>query len=96
MLLECNHDEEMLHNGPYPFQLKRRVASDYGHLNNAQAAQLLTELERSRLKNLVLGHLSETNNKPELAKEAVLETAPDLADRLHVLEQGCASPWFLV
>jgi phosphoribosyl 1,2-cyclic phosphodiesterase len=70
LLMEFNHDLEMLMCGPYPPPLKRRVASDRGHLSNAQAAQLLGSLDCSRLKHLVLTHISETNNTPEHALRA--------------------------
>lgn len=73
LLLECNHDRDMLARGPYPESLKRRVGGDWGHLSNAQAAGLLRELDRSRLRRLVLTHLSEQNNTPELARTAACE-----------------------
>jgi phosphoribosyl 1,2-cyclic phosphodiesterase len=80
LLLEFNHDLEMLMRGPYPPPLKRRVASDRGHLSNAQAAELLASLDRSRLRHLVLTHISETNNTPEYALQAAaaaLDCTPD-------------------
>ena len=70
LLLEFNHDPEMLANGPYKPPLKQRIASAVGHLSNAQAAELLGSLDNSRLKHLVLTHLSEKNNTPELALKA--------------------------
>lgn len=73
LLLECNHDAGMLARGPYPDSLKRRVGGDWGHLSNAQAAGLLRDLDRSRLRRLVLTHLSEQNNTPELARAAACE-----------------------
>lgn len=73
LLLECNHDVEMLSRGPYPDSLKRRVGGDWGHLSNGQAAGLLRGLDRSRLRRLVLTHLSEQNNTPELARAAACE-----------------------
>ncbi|SEQ42104.1 Phosphoribosyl 1,2-cyclic phosphodiesterase [Solimonas aquatica] len=71
LLLECNHDLRMLRDGPYPESLKRRVGSDRGHLSNDQAAGLLQAYEWQRLQHLVLTHLSESNNRPELALAAV-------------------------
>lgn len=71
LLLECNHDPVMLEQGPYPYPLKRRVGGDYGHLNNAQAAELLDVLDLVRLRHLVISHISEQNNQPDLAREAV-------------------------
>lgn len=70
LLMEFNHDLEMLMSGSYPPPLKRRVASDRGHLSNAQAAELLGSLDCTRLKHLVLTHISETNNTPEHALRA--------------------------
>ena len=65
--LESNHDEDMLFNGRYPYFLKRRIASDFGHLSNRQAAEILTELVGGNVKNIILAHLSEQNNTKELA-----------------------------
>jgi len=73
LMLECNHDPELLRVGPYPPSLKLRVASDRGHLSNGQAAALLAGYQTARLQHLVLTHLSETNNRPELALAAVRE-----------------------
>jgi phosphoribosyl 1,2-cyclic phosphodiesterase len=66
LLLESNHDPEMLERGPYPAFLKRRVASSGGHLSNAQASELLARLS-SRARAVVLMHLSRTNNMVDLA-----------------------------
>jgi phosphoribosyl 1,2-cyclic phosphodiesterase len=67
VVLECNHDEDMLMSGPYPYDLKRRVASRRGHLSNTDCAVFSTRLAANGLKRLLLAHLSETNNLPELA-----------------------------
>ncbi len=69
MLLEFNHDRRMLEEGPYPFHLKQRVGGPLGHLSNDQAAVLLRSLLHENLEYLVLGHLSEKNNRPEIALE---------------------------
>jgi phosphoribosyl 1,2-cyclic phosphodiesterase len=71
LLLECNHDLTMLDNGPYPYPLKQRVGGDYGHLNNTQAAELLEVIDLDRLRHLVISHVSEQNNQPALATDAV-------------------------
>jgi phosphoribosyl 1,2-cyclic phosphodiesterase len=71
LLLECNHDMPMLQQGPYPPSLKRRVGGDWGHLNNIQAAQLLSRVDVARLQHVVMAHLSEQNNTPGLARSAV-------------------------
>jgi phosphoribosyl 1,2-cyclic phosphodiesterase len=71
LLLECNHDEDMLAAGPYPESLKRRVGGDFGHLANTQAEALLAAMDTSRLSHLVAMHLSEKNNTEALALEAL-------------------------
>jgi phosphoribosyl 1,2-cyclic phosphodiesterase len=62
LILEGNHDLDMLMNGPYPPQLKRRVAGKFGHLSNVQAAELLDTIDTSRLQHIVAAHLSDKNN----------------------------------
>jgi len=74
LLLETNHDLEMLRNGPYPWVLKQRVAGRHGHLSNHDAAEGLPELITDRLRWVVLYHLSQTNNLPALATTEVGET----------------------
>ncbi|OOZ36694.1 MBL fold metallo-hydrolase [Solemya velesiana gill symbiont] len=96
LLLECNHDTEMLRQGPYPFSLQQRVGGNYGHMSNGQAAALLKQLDHGRLRNLVAAHLSEKNNRPELAREALLEAVPDMEDRLSLTSQDRVSGWFEV
>ncbi len=71
LLLEANHDVRMLQAGPYPYQLKQRILSDTGHLSNDAAGELLSRLLHNRMKGILLGHLSEKNNLPELAYETV-------------------------
>ena len=67
IILESNHDIDMLINGPYAWWLKQRVKGKNGHLSNVQASELVDEILHDGLKNIVLAHLSETNNEPELA-----------------------------
>lgn len=71
LLLEANHDVNMLQVGPYPYYLKQRILGDRGHLSNERAGQLLSHLLHDKLQAVVLGHLSKENNLPELAYEAV-------------------------
>ena len=71
LLLESNHDVRMLETGPYPYYLKRRILGDHGHLSNDNAGRLLNYLLHDNLKKILLGHLSKTNNYPELAYETV-------------------------
>lgn len=81
LVLECNHDEEMLRTGGYPLMLKRRIGGRLGHLDNASAAGLLKAIDVSRLRHIVAAHLSQQNNTPALARRA-------LAAAL-----GCADAW---
>ncbi|MDH4182910.1 MAG: MBL fold metallo-hydrolase [Nitrospinota bacterium] len=68
LVVESNHDMEMLMAGPYPWSLKKRIASRQGHLSNADCAALLEELVHPGLQGVTLAHLSETNNNPDLAR----------------------------
>jgi phosphoribosyl 1,2-cyclic phosphodiesterase len=70
-VIECNHDLDMLMQGPYPMTVKRRVAGELGHLNNEQAAALVEEIDVSRLQHLVAVHISDTNNTRQLAVDAL-------------------------
>ena len=69
LLLEFNHDLDMLRRGPYPATLKRRVAGDYGHLNNDQAITMLTSMTSGTPNIVVAGHISEQNNSLEAVSE---------------------------
>ncbi len=69
IILESNHDMQMLMDGPYPWKLKQRVRSRHGHLSNVDAVKVVDEIMHEGLKNLILAHLSETNNTPEIAFE---------------------------
>lgn len=71
LLLESNHDLNMLQAGPYPYYLKRRIMGDYGHLSNENAGRLLNCILHENLKKILLGHLSKENNYEELAFETV-------------------------
>jgi len=77
----------MLERGPYPAMLKKRVSGDGGHLSNEQSAQMLRKLAGANLHTLVLAHLSETNNRPELAREVAERTLAELglAARVRVV-----------
>lgn len=81
LFLEANYDEKMLWSGAYPYHLKQRVASDVGHLSNAQAAQLLESYGGPTLKWVLLSHLSGDNNTPTMAFEAVKH----LSERFNIL-----------
>lgn len=93
LLLECNHDEVMLHNGPYPSSLKRRVGGGYGHLSNAQAAALLSRLDTSALQHIVAAHLSDKNNHPKLAQDALANVLNCSASWVSVAQQDEGLAW---
>lgn len=93
LILECNHDPRMLAEGPYPPSLQRRVGGRLGHLSNHQAAEFLTALDYSRLQHLVLAHLSEKNNTPQLALEAILQRVPEVESRLRMTHQDQPCGW---
>lgn len=71
LVLEFNHDEILLRDGPYPWHLKQRIRSQHGHLSNSAGADLLEGLLWEGLEAIFLGHLSETNNTPQHALQAV-------------------------
>lgn len=71
LVLECNHDSGMLRDGDYPYHLKQRVGGRFGHLNNQDAAGILSRLDASRLQHLVAAHLSRKNNTAALAVRAL-------------------------
>ena len=71
LVLECNYDRDMLWSGGYPTWLKQRIAGPFGHLDNEDSARLLGALDCSKLKHIIGAHLSQQNNKPELARAAL-------------------------
>jgi len=81
LVLECNHDRELLAASRYPAQLKQRIGGRFGHLENGQAAALLQQVDTRRLQHVVAAHLSQENNRPHLAARA-------LASAL-----GCGDEW---
>jgi hypothetical protein len=91
LLLESNHDLEMLRDGPYPWAVKQRVLSRVGHLSNDATAEFLSAAYDGQAAYVILAHLSENNNLPELARvaaeRALLGRASLLANRLLLAEQ---------
>ncbi|MGB5590667.1 MAG: MBL fold metallo-hydrolase [Gammaproteobacteria bacterium] len=75
LVIECNHDLDMLMRGPYPAALKQRVRGDLGHLNNNQSAELVANLTASKMQYLIAVHISEVNNTPELARDTLAAAA---------------------
>ncbi|HEX4952545.1 MAG TPA: MBL fold metallo-hydrolase [Thermoanaerobaculia bacterium] len=98
LVIEANHDLDMLRNGPYPWALKQRVAGRHGHLSNADAAEGTVELLSDRLQRVVLYHLSRTNNLPALALAAVAEAIDRAGSRAEVVvsEQDQPTAWLEV
>jgi phosphoribosyl 1,2-cyclic phosphodiesterase len=98
ILLETNHDLDMLRNGPYPWVLKQRIASRHGHLSNRDAADGLPEMLHDRLRWVVLYHLSRTNNLPALAHATVSEVLEREGSKAGVAlaDQDQPSDWMEV
>lgn len=93
LVLECNHDRELLLSGAYPPSLKARVGGGWGHLNNDQAAGLLARLERGALQQVVAAHLSRDNNRPDLVAEALEPVLDGSVARLTIADQDEGFGW---
>ncbi len=93
LVLECNHDVQMLADGDYPYSLKQRVGGRYGHLNNVAAALLLGRLDNSCLQHIVAAHLSRKNNAAELAVEALSGALGCTPDEVAVATQDQGLDW---
>lgn len=93
LVLEFNHDSDLLRDGPYPPRLKARIASPFGHLSNRQALELLDRLPVRRLRRLVAAHLSEQNNAPERVRACLGPLAETLDGRLSIATQDTPSGW---
>jgi phosphoribosyl 1,2-cyclic phosphodiesterase len=87
LILEANHDPDMLINGPYPWPLKQRIKSRTGHLSNNDSATLLKELLHDRFCHVILAHLSETNNTPEKVLSTVGDALINCKTRIDVATQ---------
>lgn len=96
MVLECNHDEEMLRIGRYPASLKQRVGGRFGHLSNRQAAGLLASLDTSCLQHIVAAHLSKQNNQPELAAQALSAVLSCKEDEIIIASQSDGLEWLII
>lgn len=98
-LLESNHDIEMLQNSSYPFELRKRILSDKGHLSNEDSAKYLTKYIGNNTKYILLAHLSEENNTKELAYNTLknkLEKNNIKFNNIIVLEQNCISKEIII
>ena len=88
VVLESNHDPVMLRDGPYPWELKQRVRSRLGHLSNMESAQLLQRIVSDELQSVILAHMSQTNNRVELALNCAKASLPDFVERKGII--SCA------
>jgi phosphoribosyl 1,2-cyclic phosphodiesterase len=93
LVLECNHDLNMLENGAYPYTLKKRVGSRLGHLDNLSASNLLAKLDNTKLKHIIAAHLSAKNNTPELAKKALSQALSCEWDWIGIAAQDTGFAW---
>jgi len=93
LVLEANHDLGMLMGGGYPYVLKCRIAGRLGHLDNGASAALLSALDRGRLKHVVAAHLSQKNNKADLARAALAAALGCTPDWVEIATQAFGFPW---
>jgi len=93
LVMECNHDPALLAYSDYPEPLKQRISGRFGHLDNAQAADLVAALDCTRLQHVLAAHLSESNNRPALAREALARALGCAQDWIGIAEQEGGSPW---
>ena len=91
LILEANHDPQMLIDGPYPWPLKQRIRGRSGHLSNEDAASLVSALQHDHLAHVVLAHLSEENNTPQKARQAVEAVLNGAQIKLHVARQSAGN-----
>jgi phosphoribosyl 1,2-cyclic phosphodiesterase len=96
LVLECNHDAQMLENGPYPAGLKRRVGGRFGHLENSQSAGLLGKLKHDRLQCVMAAHVSKTNNTAALAQRALAQVLDCSDDEVRVACQTTGFDWIRI
>ena len=95
-LLECNHDEAMLRGGRYPESLKRRILGTHGHLSNATAAEFLAQLQHAGLHTVAAAHLSERNNRPDLARQALASVRGCSLGEIAIADPVLGLPWIEV
>jgi phosphoribosyl 1,2-cyclic phosphodiesterase len=93
LLLECNHDEALLRDGPYPPSLKKRILGSHGHLSNTAAADLLARCRHAALRDVVAAHLSERNNSPTLAREALAAVLGCSTTEVRVADPELGFDW---
>lgn len=96
LLIECNHDSDMLAQSSYPAFLKKRISGPQGHLSNEESAQLISALKHPQLNLIVAAHLSERNNLPDLARHSVAWAAGCHAQDVEVADPLAGTSWFEV
>lgn len=93
LILECNHDADMLRESAYPESLKQRIGGKLGHLDNDTSAALLARIDVSRLQHIVAAHLSEKNNTPYLARSALSRALACAASWIEIADQERGLGW---
>jgi phosphoribosyl 1,2-cyclic phosphodiesterase len=93
LLLEFNHDADMLAASAYPYVLKRRVGGDYGHLSNTAAAAIAAAVVHSGLRHVVGAHLSQQNNRPEIVRRVMAQALGANEDDMLTASAAEGSPW---
>lgn len=93
LVIECNHDRDMLDFGDYPWPLKQRIASRFGHLHNEAAAALVAAIDTSRLRHVVAAHLSQQNNTPDKARAALSKALNCTPDWIGIADQHDGFTW---
>jgi len=93
LVLECNHDAQLLASSNYPQSLKKRVGGRLGHLENTTSAKLLANLDCSLLQHLIVAHLSRINNTPKLAQSAISNAIKCELDWIGVADQSTGFDW---
>src|SRR5512139_2051210 len=96
LVLECNHDANMLESGPYPPSLKRRVGGRFGHLENGQSAALLDRLKHDKLQCVMAAHVSRKNNTIALAQRALAGVLDCADDEVRVACQTAGFDWIRI
>jgi phosphoribosyl 1,2-cyclic phosphodiesterase len=93
LILESNHDENLLHRSNYPKNLKDRIRSNYGHLSNEESLEILKKLNLDHLKWLGAAHLSKENNSPELVKDSWKKI---FGNKINIIDPDFGIPWVTI
>jgi len=96
LLLECNHDADLLAQSSYPAFLKKRIAGPQGHLSNEESAELAKALVHDQLNLIIAAHLSERNNRPSLAQNILAQATGCQPQDILVADPLIGTPWHTV